>query len=78
MILATIQSFLLPALVCVFAYSCTAELPPERGIYYWQTTWSLDSTAQRELADHQLRDVYVRLFDIDWDFNQKKPGRKVR
>ena len=50
---------------------CTPE-PPAEGVYYWRTTWSLEDQDQAVLQDHHLDHIYVRLFDLDYDFSQAR------
>lgn len=37
------------------------------GIYYWKTTFSLDSTDTAFLKRHDIGRMYVRFFDVDYD-----------
>jgi len=52
---------------CVFPDS-SGEASP--GIYYWKTTWQLNPEQQAELRAAGARQLFVRFFDVDWDFNQ--------
>lgn len=58
--------------------SCTApagagESP---GIYYWKTTWDLGPDQQAELRAAGARQLFVRFFDVDWNFNQEQAQPK--
>lgn len=37
---------------------------PANGVYYWRTTLTLDSVERAFLADHHIRKMYVRFFDV--------------
>jgi len=60
-------------LVC-FLTMCSAPLPEVSlssgpGIYYWKTSWQLSTTDQVDLREAGVRKLFLRLFDVDWDFN---------
>ena len=40
-----------------------------RGMYYWSTTFQLDSTKQTFLKEHQINRLYLRYFDVVVDDN---------
>lgn len=54
------------------ATACAPPPPPECAFYHWQTACGLDAQEQARLAQHEVRRLYVRLFDVDWD-----PGRQA-
>ncbi|MFK8164558.1 MAG: hypothetical protein AB8H12_19085 [Lewinella sp.] len=39
------------------------------GIYYWKTTWELNAERQEALRAAGARQLFVRCFDVDWNFN---------
>lgn len=39
----------------------------ERSFYYWKTSFHLSAAEEKYLADLNIRRLYIRLFDIDWD-----------
>lgn len=45
------------------------EHQKERGMYYWSTTFQLDSTKQTFLKEHQINRLYLRYFDVVVDDN---------
>lgn len=54
-------------LLClVLLYSCGAERgqDTERGMYYWQTVFSIDSTKSEFMNAHSVKKLYVRFFDV--------------
>lgn len=65
----------LPFFLLLFLVTaCVAEAPapPAPGIYYWRTDWSLGADAGAKLGTVGMRQLYLRLFDVDYDFNQAK------
>ncbi|WP_157472301.1 hypothetical protein [Neolewinella persica] len=59
---------LLTALVSCVTPDSSGEDHP--GIYYWKTTWELNPERQAELRAAGTRQLFVRFFDVDWNFNQ--------
>lgn len=61
--------FLLLALL--LTVSCTVDKKGEkrRSMYYWSTTFSLDSTKRQFLRQHDIRRIYLRYFDVVVDDN---------
>jgi len=49
--------------------SRTGHTPSGPGIYYWKTTWQLSPTEQQRMYDAGTRQLLLRLFDVDWNFN---------
>ena len=43
------------------------------GFYHWKTALELSSTEIAYLDALQAEKLYIKFFDVDWDFNQKKP-----
>ncbi|MDR0789710.1 MAG: hypothetical protein LBO06_02820 [Bacteroidales bacterium] len=41
--------------------------PPENGIYYWRTTFSLNDYEHSFLQKHNIKRLYLRLFDVGLD-----------
>lgn len=37
---------------------------PKRSVYYWRTTLHFDSTERQFLANHQIKKIFVRFFDV--------------
>lgn len=40
------------------------------GVYYWKTSWKISAADQAELRRAGVRQLFLRFFDVDWDFNQ--------
>lgn len=56
---------LLAALCCACGKSDTDGVPePAPAVYYWRTTLTLDSTERAFLAEHNIKKVYLRYFDV--------------
>ena len=50
-----------------------------RSMYYWSTTFLLDSTKQSFLKEHQINRLYLRYFDVVVDDNgEPMPNATVR
>jgi hypothetical protein len=49
------------------AAACAPPPLPECTFYHWQTACGLDPQEQARLAQHEVRRLYVRVFDVDWD-----------
>ncbi len=43
-----------------------------RGFYYWKTTYKLTAYEQRTLQQLDVRRMYVRMFDVDWNEGAKR------
>ena len=65
--------------LCVFAFililiSCHSKsLPtiPHLGFYHWQTNLKISPKEQQYLDSLPVKKLYIKFFDIDWDFNQQ-------
>ena len=53
-------------LAVAFLTSCKEKTAAEKGraMYYWSTTFRLDSTKQEFLEQHNIKRLYVRYFDV--------------
>lgn len=62
-------------LIFITLLSCTgtASLKSEESnsIYYWRTTFSLSDSEKEFLREHDVRKIYMRFFDVDWDYHTK-------
>lgn len=45
----------------------TEQRSPANGIYYWKTTFSLNEAEKAFLKDHEVKRLYLRLFDVTPD-----------
>lgn len=44
--------------------SCEVAEPTENAVYYWRTTFDLDSTETAFLKHHKVSRIYLRMFDV--------------
>lgn len=58
--------------LCVFLLTDCAPEAPSEGVYYWRTEWRLDNREEATLLSYNMDRIYVRLFDLDYDFAQSK------
>jgi hypothetical protein len=63
--------------------SCTAPRAPrqvETSFYFWRTQFQLNSIEQNYLKSLNVRQLYVRVFDVDWNEyeNQAVPIGEIR
>lgn len=63
--------FLLPFLFC----SCSnkKQTKVNAGIYYWKTVFALENSEEKWLKDNQIRKLYLRVFDVDWNESIGQP-----
>ncbi|MEM1215535.1 MAG: hypothetical protein AAGJ82_07620 [Bacteroidota bacterium] len=54
-------------------WACQPPDPPrtELAFYHWQTDLQIDSLATTYWETTQAQRLYVKFFDVDWDFNQQ-------
>jgi hypothetical protein len=58
-------------LLFLFISGCSPdESPPAPGIYYWRTDWQLGADAGAELRAGGIAAIYLRFFDVDYDFGR--------
>lgn len=60
---------LLAVNICPGRHGTAAADSRERvnGVYYWRTVLRLDSAERAFIRDHDIRRMYVRMFDVDLD-----------
>ncbi len=66
----------LPILV-VWATACTRDRPVTTGFYHWKTRFAPDSVETLFLKQTAARTLYLRIFDVDWDFQHHRPIPKA-
>jgi len=49
------------------------QLTGKNGVYYWKTIFRLNDWEKEFLSRHQLGNLYIRLFDVDWDKEKGMP-----
>ena len=45
----------------------------KNGVYYWKTVFSLNDWEKNFLSRHRIGNLYIRLFDVDWDMEKGMP-----
>lgn len=75
-----ITSLLFLALCSLLLASChDGEKQDIRSMYYWSTTFRMDSTKQQFLSDHRVSRLYVRYFDVVLnERNEPMPNATIR
>ena len=67
---------LLPLLTaCEFSDRKPHELTP--AFYYWQTTFQVSPTETHLLKQAGVNKLYIRFFDVDWDYQTRQPMPKA-
>lgn len=55
--------------------SCKESSPSNDGgnncVYYWRTTFSLSDAEKEFLKEHDVKKIYLRLFDVDYKYSEK-------
>src|SRR5262249_53250180 len=46
---------------------------PKRAFYYWRTEWSPSTELLASLDKNEIRRLYIRFFDVEWDELEKAP-----
>ncbi len=68
--------------ISLFFYmvGCREKQPPrkvERSFYYWKSIFALNSFENQRLDSLQIKTIYLRFFDADWDENKHQPLPKA-
>jgi hypothetical protein len=68
---------------CVFLFLVTACHQQERPVvsfYYWKTSFKLSSLEKTTLKNNEVKKLYIRYFDIDWNVKSNKafPQNPIR
>lgn len=58
-------------------WGCAHKGQPHIAFYYWKTTFDLDTTDEQTLENNEVKQLYVRYFDIDIDAKTKQPYPKA-
>ena len=55
----------------VFFSACAKNKPtPKVGFYYWKTQFKINAKEQAALDSLHAQSLYIRIFDVDWSFNE--------
>jgi hypothetical protein len=61
-------------IITLISFSCrNSKVSNDRGIYYWRTSFSMSPSETRFLSDLNIRKIYLRIFDVDWDNGLNAP-----
>lgn len=67
------KKILLQCLIClmIIIYGCENSFNHKitRGIYYWRTNFTLTGDETRWIRENNIKKMYVRFFDVDWNSN---------
>ena len=58
---------ILLAAMCLVGGCPAPHVVPTRAFYYWRTTYHPSGSELRLMADHEVRRLYLRVFDVTWD-----------
>jgi len=58
--------YLFSFILVILLYGCHHS-SGTRSFYYWRTTFHLSPKEEKYLTDLNIRKLYLRLFDVDWD-----------
>ncbi|HCY76771.1 MAG TPA: hypothetical protein DHV28_12695 [Ignavibacteriales bacterium] len=63
--------FLTVAFISLSTVSCSNNSNKEitRGVYFWKTNFSLSTSELNWLKETEIKKLYVRFFDVDWNPN---------
>jgi len=65
--------FLLTFLVLLAVSCAEKQEPKENSVYFWKTVYKNDSTENAFLAEHKIKKIYMRYFDVIVDPKTQKP-----
>ena len=66
-------------LTCCFCSCNRSDTETVRSMYYWSTTFRIDSAKQAFLEEHHIRKLYVRYFDVVMnEGNEPMPNATIR
>ena len=62
---------------CTHQDKTTAEFAKHNSIYYWKTTFALDSTERAFLTEHDIDRIYLHMFDVAVEPDYETGGTEV-
>ncbi|RMG77618.1 MAG: hypothetical protein D6714_19550 [Bacteroidetes bacterium] len=69
----------IPYLTVLIAGTFACSKPPQTttpAFYYWKSRFELSEYERNYLTRLPAQKLYIRFFDVDWDFDQKRPVPK--
>lgn len=64
----------------LFIQACGSDSPPKdltRAFYYWKSSFQLSDSDKQTLDTCQVKKLYIKAFDVDWNFATNKPMLKA-
>lgn len=75
-IMKIFQNIMILILSCLSLLSCqdkaSCNTDEKNSIYYWRTTFSLSESEKEFLDKHDVRKIYLHLFDVEWSYRGKQ------
>ena len=70
-------------LAFIISFSCQKQASPKdvtRGVYYWKSSFKLTETERHTLDSCHIKKLYIKAFDLDWDYKKKQviPKASIR
>jgi hypothetical protein len=65
--------FFLYIQILLFIGCKSSDDSPSISFYYWKTTFKLSETEKQALKDNQVKNIYIKYFDIDLSTVNQKP-----
>ncbi len=71
---------LLSSLFFILFNACTPKRNPQASFYYWKSVFRLSPTEKESLSQLQVKRLYVKFFDVDWDYEtgQARPVAEIQ
>lgn len=57
----------------LYAYRVFRYEPPQRAFYFWKTRWNASSEMLAHLDQSEVRKLYMRFFDVEWNNVNARP-----
>ncbi|HHB78026.1 MAG TPA: hypothetical protein ENK85_02185 [Saprospiraceae bacterium] len=64
------RGFVLWSFAFLLSACAKSKTAPKTGFYYWKTQFELTAPERNVLDSLNAQLLYVRIFDVDWDFNR--------
>lgn len=72
MALYKMKHLLFPFLLLLILSACTHKPQNQRAVYFWKTTLDLGEKDSLLLGHANIKTIYLRLFDLDYDANKQR------
>ncbi|PLK42766.1 hypothetical protein [Emticicia sp. TH156] len=67
-------------LIVLLIQACRTDTPPKdltRGFYYWKSSFKLTEADKKTLDACHINKLYMKAFDVDWNFKANAPATKA-